>query len=340
VQLKDEIVYFSSNIIVVACGAINSAALLLRSANDRHPNGLANSSDLVGRNFMKHQHGAIIGLTPKPNPTEFQKTIGILDYYWGEPDFNYPMGAIQLLGKVNKDIIAADAPGFSPGMALDVMAQHSVDWFITAEDLPDPNNRVTYKNGSVHLNYTENNTIAFDRLMKRWIGVLKSILVPRGFANDCGDLILPVSLYFRKKLSIAAVAHQNGTCRFGADPTDSVLDIDCRTHDVDNLYIVDGSFFPSSAAVNPTLTIIANTLRVGDRSIEIAILSEVVGLTSQAEFICSDFLSISQETIKANSGSSLMIEIELRNQKVITYETLCNCQSIDYLFIFSCNYIC
>jgi choline dehydrogenase-like flavoprotein len=260
VQLKDEIVYFSSDIVVVACGAINSAALLLKSVNDRHPNGLANSSDLVGRNLMKHQHGAIIGLTPKPNPTEFQKTLAILDYYWGEPDFDYPMGVIQLLGKVNKDIIAADAPGFSPGMALDVIAQHSVDWFITAEDLPDPNNRVTYQQGSIYLNYTDNNTIAFDRLMNRWIGVLKSI--------DCGDLILPVSLYFRKKLSIAAVAHQNGTCRFGADPTDSVLDIDCRTHDVDNLYVVDGAFFPSSAAVNPTLTIIANALRVGDRLID------------------------------------------------------------------------
>ena len=260
VKLDDQIVHFSSDIVVVSCGAINSAALLLRSANDMHPHGLANSSDQVGRNFMKHQHGAIVGITPKLNLSEFQKTLAVLDYYWGEDGFNYPMGLIQLLGKVNKDMIALDAPVFAPGMALDQIAQHSVDWFVTAEDLPDPNNRVTYKNGSVHLRYTENNTEAFDRLMTRWGKVLKSI--------DCGDRIIPVSLYFRKKLDIAAVAHQNGTCRFGEDPKDSVLDINCRTHDVDNLYVVDGSFFPSSAAVNPTLTIIANALRVGDRLLE------------------------------------------------------------------------
>jgi choline dehydrogenase-like flavoprotein len=260
VKLEDRVINFSSDIVVVACGAINSAVLLLRSGNERHPNGLANSSDQVGRNFMKHQNGAIVGLTPKPNHSEFQKTLAVLDYYWGEEGFTYPMGLIQLLGKVNKDMIALDAPNFAPGMALDRIAQHSVDWFITAEDLPDGSNRVTYKNGSVHLNYTENNTEAFDRLMDRWTKVLKSI--------NCGDSLLPCSLYFRKKLAIAAVAHQNGTCRFGADPTDSVLDVNCRTHDVDNLYVVDGSFFPSSTAINPSLTIIANALRVGDRLIE------------------------------------------------------------------------
>jgi choline dehydrogenase-like flavoprotein len=139
-------------------------------------------------------------------------------------------------------------------------AINSADWFVTAEDLPDRNNRVTVKNGTVHLSYTENNTVAFDRLMDRWTQVLKSI--------NCGDRILPLSLYFRKKLAIAAVAHQNGTCRFGADPKDSVLDVNCRAHDVDNLYVVDGSFFLSSAAVNPTLTIIANALRVGDHLLE------------------------------------------------------------------------
>jgi len=260
VKLADQIINFSSDIVVVACGAINSAVLLLRSANDMHPHGLANSSDQVGRNFMKHQHGAIVGITPKPNHSVFQKTLAVLDYYWGEDGFNYPMGLIQLLGKVNKDMIALDAPAFAPGMALDQIAQHSVDWFITAEDLPDPNNRVTVKNDKVHLSYIENNIEAFDRLMDRWTKVLKSI--------NCGETILPMSLYFRKKLAIAAVAHQNGTCRFGEDPRTAVLDVNCRTHDIDNLYVVDGSFFPSSAAVNPTLTIIANALRVGDRLIE------------------------------------------------------------------------
>ncbi len=260
VRINGEITNFSSDIVVVACGAINSAVLLLRSVSDRHPNGLANSSDQVGRNFMKHQHGAIVGLTIKPNHTEFQKTLAINDFYWGEPGFDYPMGLVQLLGKVNKDMVALDAPKFAPGMALDQIAMHSIDWFITAEDLPDPNNRVTVKNSQIYLSYTDNNTEAYNRLRDRWTAVLKSI--------NCGEKILPHSLYVRKKLALQAVAHQCGTVRFGEDPATSVLDLNCRTHDVDNLYVVDGAFFPASAAVNPTLTIIANALRVGDRILE------------------------------------------------------------------------
>jgi choline dehydrogenase-like flavoprotein len=259
-EVQGEKKQFSADVVVVACGAINSAVLLLKSANDRHPNGLANSSDQVGRNFMRHQNGAIVGLTKKLNPTVFQKTMAINDFYWGEDDFDYPMGHVQLLGKVNKDMMAADAPSITPAKALDEMARHSVDWWLTTEDLPNPNNRVTVNNGKIHLAYKDNNTEAYDRLMKRWIGILKSI--------DCGDQILPCSLYLRKKIPIQGVAHQVGTCRFGTDPKSSVLDINCRTHDVDNLYVVDGSFFPSSAAVNPSLTIMANALRVGDHLIE------------------------------------------------------------------------
>jgi choline dehydrogenase-like flavoprotein len=252
---------FSGDIVVVACGAINSAALLLRSANDQHPNGLANRSDQVGRNLMKHQNGAIIGISRKANPTVFQKTMAINDFYWGEAGFDYPMGHVQLLGKVNGDMIATESPeiagvSFQEPHAFETMASHSVDWWLTAEDLPDPNNRVTLRHGSIQLNYTENNTEAYNRLLHRWSSVLKSI--------DCGERIIPCSFYFKKKLPLQGVAHQCGTCRFGDDPTTSVLDRNCRTHDVDNLYVVDGSFFCSSAAVNPTLTIIANALRVGD----------------------------------------------------------------------------
>lgn len=119
---------FSADIVVAACGAINSAALLLRSANDRHPNGLANSSDQVGRNFMKHQNGAILAVTKRPNPTVFKKTLALHDFYWGDADFEYPMGAVQLLGKSNKDQLLAETPVPSPGMALDQLARHSVDW--------------------------------------------------------------------------------------------------------------------------------------------------------------------------------------------------------------------
>ena len=251
---------FSGDIVVVSCGAINSAVLLLRSANDSHPNGLANSSDQVGRNFMKHQNGAILGLTKQINPTVFQKTMAINDFYWGEKNFQYPMGHVQLLGKANKDMLAGDAPAFAPGIALEEMAKRSIDWWLTSEDLPAADNRIRVSHDKVYIDYTENNTEAYDRLMKRWTEVLKSI--------DCADHIVPCSLYFRKKIPLQGVAHQVGTCRFGENPQTSVLDINCRAHDVDNLYVVDGSFFPSSAAVNPSLTIMANALRVGDHIIE------------------------------------------------------------------------
>ena len=259
-EIAGELQSFSADIVVVSCGAINSAALLLKSANDKHANGLANSSDQVGRNFMKHQNGAIVGITTKPNPSKFQKTLAINDFYWGEEGFDYPMGHVQLLGKVNKDMMAMDAPKFAPGKALEDLASLSVDWWLTAEDLPEANNRIRVDGDRLIVEYTDNNTKGFDRLMNRWVETLKSI--------NCGESIIPFSLYFRKRIPVQGVAHQVGTCRFGENPETSVLNLDCRTHDVDNLYVVDGSFFPSSAAVNPSLTIMANAMRVGDRLLE------------------------------------------------------------------------
>ncbi|MBI4289385.1 MAG: GMC family oxidoreductase [Chloroflexi bacterium] len=251
---------FSADIVVVSCGAINSAVLLLRSANHRHPNGLANSSGQVGRNFMKHQNGALVAVAKKLNPTIFQKTLAINDFYWGDEVFEYPMGHVQLMGKVNKDMLGMDAPAFAPGMALAQMARHSVDWWLTSEDLPDPDNRVSVVNDRITLRYKDNNVEAYDRLVRRWSEVLKSI--------DCGERIIPCSFYFRKKIPLQGVAHQVGTCRFGEDPSATVLDIHCKAHGLDNLYVVDGSFFPSSGAVNPALTIAANALRVGDHLID------------------------------------------------------------------------
>jgi choline dehydrogenase-like flavoprotein len=209
---------------------------------------------------MKHHSGAILGLSRKKNPTSFQKTLGFNDFYWGEEGFDFPMGHVQLLGKVSKDMLAGDAPRFAPGMALEAMAEHAVGWWLTAEDLPYADNCVRVKGGQVVLEYTERNTAGFDRLLKRWQEILK--------VAECGDHIIPCSLYFRKKIPLQAVGHQCGTCRFGENPRDSVLDLNCRTHEVDNLYVVDGSFFPSSAAVNPSLTIMANALRVGDHLLE------------------------------------------------------------------------
>lgn len=255
---------FSADIVAVACGAINSSVLLLESANDKHPNGLANSSGLVGRNFMKHVLGSIIGVTKQPNPTLFQKTLSINDFYWGEDGYEFPLGQIQTLGKVNTDMLEGNAAEYAPLTPEDV-ATHSIDWWLTVEDLPDPNNQIRVDGNRIVLDYHENNSEPYARLEQRWIETIKSI--------DCGDSILPNCSYFVKggaktyftgKLPLDGVGHQVGTCKFGEDPATAVLDLTCRTHDVDNLYVVDGSFFCSSGAVNPTLTIIANALRVGD----------------------------------------------------------------------------
>lgn len=251
---------FSADIVVVACGATNSAVLLLKSANEKHPNGLANSSNLVGRNFMKHQNGVLVGLSKKVNPTVFQKTMGINDFYWGDKDFNYPMGHIQLLGKVNKSMLEGDVPVMTEGITAEEAAQHSIDWWLMSEDLPDPNNRVRVTGEQIQLEYSDNNTEAFERLTNRWTEILKTI--------HYGEMMMKCSSYFQNKLPLQGLAHQAGTCRFGEDPTTSVLNLNCRTHDVDNLYVVNGSFFPSMAAVNPSLTIMANALRVGDHLIE------------------------------------------------------------------------
>ena len=249
-----------AGIVVVAAGAINSAALLLRSASDLHPRGLANSSDQVGRNYMRHLNGAMLGVSTKPNPTVFQKTMAMNDFYWGDKDFPFPMGHIQLLGKADRGMLEADIP-VVPGIALGHVAHHSLDWWLTAEDLPMPDNRVTIgDDGQIHLHVTDDYHEHFDRLVAAWIRILKSV--------DDGPGLLPSSIYLHKSVPIKGVAHQNGTCRFGEDPATSVLDLNCRAHDVDNLYVVDGSFFCSSGAVNPSLTIIANALRVGDHLLE------------------------------------------------------------------------
>jgi len=259
-EIEGETHTFSGDVVVVACGAVNSAVLLLNSANEQHPNGLANSSDQVGRNFMKHLAAAVVGLSLKENHSVFQKTLAINDYYWGEPGFEYPMGHVQLLGKVNHRMLALDVPKIAPTLALRIAAKRTVDWWLTGEDAPEPNNRIRVENGKVILDYRPNNMTAFKRLIKRWIKTVRAV--------DNEGSVLPVSWYFSKILPVGAIAHQVGTCRFGTDPATSVLDLNCKAHDVDNLYVVDGSFFPSSAAVNPSLTIMANAMRVGDHLIE------------------------------------------------------------------------
>ncbi len=251
---------FTGDIVSVSCGAINSAALLLRSANDQHPRGLANSSDQVGRNYMYHLLGAMIVISCYPNPTVFEKTLGLNDFYWGEPDYPYPMGNIQTTGKVTAEMLAPQLKEPLRGSTFEEMAAYSTDWWFMTEDLPDPNNRITWEKDTIRISYTENNRASYDRLQARWIEILKKM-------GEC-DEIVRHQMYHSDKVNITGVAHQCGTCRFGADPKTSVLDLFCRTHDVDNLYVVDSSFYPSSAALNPTHTLLANALRVGDHLLE------------------------------------------------------------------------
>jgi choline dehydrogenase-like flavoprotein len=247
---------FSGDMVVVSCGAINSAGLLLRSANENHPRGLANSSDQVGRNYMYHLLGAMVVVSRKPNPTVFEKTIGINDFYWGEKDYPYPMGNIQSTGKNTAEMLKAQFKEPPKGMDFEYMAAHCTDWWFMTEDVPDPDNRITIDRGTIKISYKENNRASYDRLQARWVDILKRV-------EKDSEL---VSLGY--KVDVNGVAHQCGTCRFGPDPKTSVLDVNCRAHDVDNLYVVDSSFYPSSAALNPTHTLLANALRVGDHLIE------------------------------------------------------------------------
>jgi choline dehydrogenase-like flavoprotein len=252
---------YTADIVVVSCGAANSAALLLRSASDKHPNGLANSSDVVGRYYMAHLNSAVVAISQSQNPTKFQKTLGVNDFYWGAPDSELPLGHIQMLGKSDKNILKGGAPWFAPGVALDYMARHSLDFWLTTEDIPHPDNRVTVeRQGNIHLSKTYYNTEPHKRLLRK----LKSLLGPMG----CHETAIPRWSVLGQQIPIAGIAHNCGTVRFGTDPKTSALDVDCRAHDLDNLYVVDTSFFPSSSAVNPALTAMANALRVGDRLLE------------------------------------------------------------------------
>jgi len=255
----------SADVVVVSCGAINSAALLLRSANDQHPRGLANSSDLVGRHYMGHVNSVMLALSKCPNPTLYHKTLAVNDFYLASKDWQYPMGHFSFVAKLDGVALSAGAPAIAPGWTLDLMAKHSLSFWLTSEDLPDPNNRVTLdREGNIVLSYTPNNQEAHDRLVAKLKQLLNQQTACGVHGHECHQGLFARNLFLGDQIPLAGVAHQNGTIRFGKDPRTSALDIQCKAHDLDNLYVVDGSFFPSSAAVNPALTIMANALRVGE----------------------------------------------------------------------------
>ena len=264
-EVEGEQGVFRGDIIVVSCGAANSAKLLLMSANDKHPNGLANGSDQIGRNYMFHNSQAVLAISIEPNPTMFQKTIALNDFYFGMDGFDFPMGNIQMMGKSLGPMFRGEKPietALLPMRLLDEIAYHAVDFWLTTEDLPDPNNRVTVdRSGRLTLSYTPNNQVSAQKLYEK----LKSML---GHLGMHPDHLIPRHAYMKTEIPIAGCAHQAGTCRFGRDPRTSVLDVNCKAHELDNLYVVDTSFFVSIGAVNPSLTAIANALRVGDHLLE------------------------------------------------------------------------
>ena len=256
---------YAADVVVVSAGAINSAALLLRSAGGRHPNGLANGSGVVGRHYMGHVNSVLMALSKCPNPTVFQKTLAVNDFYFGAPDWSFPMGHISFVGKLDADTLRAGAPAIAPGWTLELMGRHSLDFWLTSEDLPDPDNRVTLdRRGNIVLSYRPNNEEAHTRLIAKLKEAMKRQTSCGLHGHDCHEGLFGRNLFLGQRIPLAGVAHQNGTVRFGTDPRASALNVDCRAHEVDNLYVVDASFFPSSAAVNPALTIVANALRVGD----------------------------------------------------------------------------
>ena len=252
--------HFEGGLVILGCGAVNSAALLLRSSNEKHPNGLANSSGQVGRNLMLHHNGCLVAFTKMKNRTVFQKSFGLADFYHHADNSALPLGEIQLMGKNDPETILFLGKDLFPGKTFEELREMAIDFWLTAEDLPIPENRVTLNpEGKIKVFYTPTNLGAYERLKNK----LKEIFEKLGKLDER----FKDTVWNGYNLDISGMSHQNGTLRFGIDPEKSVLDLYCKAHDVTNLYVVDASFFPSCGAFNPSLTIAANALRVSEHLI-------------------------------------------------------------------------
>jgi choline dehydrogenase-like flavoprotein len=238
----------SPKLVILSAGAINSAAILLRSPSPAGK-GLANSSDHVGRNFMNHNSSAMLAIDPRRrNDSVYQKTLMLNDYYLSGGKGGKPLGNVQLLGKIDGNILKANV-NWAPKLATDFMASHALDWYLMCEDLPDPESRVMVDGKGIVLQWRRSNMEALAGLTK----------VMRENFRACGYPIV-LSRPFDKRTP----SHQCGTVRMGNDPAAAPLDPYCRCYDHGNLFVVDGGFLPTSAAVNPALTIAAQALRVAD----------------------------------------------------------------------------
>jgi choline dehydrogenase-like flavoprotein len=265
VERDGETTTYTADLVVLACGAANTAKLLLMSATEKHPTGLANGSDQVGRNYMFHNSQAVLALSREENPTVFQKTLGLNDFYFAGRGHDYPLGNIQMVGKSQAPMFRGERPGetkLAPQWTLEKVAKHAIDFWLSTEDLPVAENRVTVdKDGKLTLSYKATNDKPKQELTKQ----LHSML---GKLHMEPDHLFHRFAYMKNDIPVAGVAHQAGTARMGDDAATSVVNTDCRAHELDNLYVVDTSVFPSIGAVNPALTAMANSLRVGDHLLE------------------------------------------------------------------------
>jgi choline dehydrogenase-like flavoprotein len=239
----------SAKRVALACGAVNSAALLLKSRSALHPNGLGNSSDQVGRNYMVHNSTFMIAVDPRrANSVRFQKTLALNDWYHAGNGNMFPLGNVQMLGKIREPMITPMRP-WLPKPVSRFITGHSVDLYLTSEDIPTQDNRIVYDQAldAIKVHWTPNNLSAHKRLVERTTALMRKAGYP---------------IVLTERMGIATNSHQCGTAVMGDDPTRSVVDRNCKMHDLDNVWIVDSAPFPSSAAVNPALTIAANALRV------------------------------------------------------------------------------
>ena len=265
-DVEGEIWLFSSDLVVLAAGAINTPAILLRSGNERHPGGLSNSSDQVGRNLMNVQITSILQRSAAPNSGRYPRSYGVNDYYWGDKNVTFPLGHIQAAGGVLQDALFAESPPvlslvskLIPNFGIKRLASRTVAWWAMTEVLPEQDNRVWLNKEQIRINYLHNNREAHDRLVYRWIDTIKSVE-----ADPAIKVVTSEPVHPRGEAPLSVVGFACGTCRMGEDPAASVVDSTGQCHDLDNVYIADSSVFPSCPSVGPGLTTIALALRMAE----------------------------------------------------------------------------